>query len=230
MILTANSLSCRRGGRLIFRDISFRVASGSALVVTGDNGAGKSSLIAMIAGLLAPAEGDITLRDDQERAPGELIGLMAHRDGLKPALTVQENLSWARKLLGASAMGIGEALEAVGLSHAMDMPVEHLSAGQRRRVSLARLLTCSRPVWLMDEPAGALDQRSIRGLTALMQQHLAGGGVIVAATHQPLGLDNALTLHLAPPSIAAGDEEPFWEDDDCEDELLMGYAPTRTGQ
>jgi len=227
MILTANNLSCRRGGRLIFRDISFRVASGSALVVTGDNGAGKSSLIAMIAGLLPPAGGDITLSNDQERAPGELIGLMAHRDGLKPSLTVQENLSWARRLLGASATGIGEALEAVGLSHAMDMPVEHLSAGQRRRVSLARLLTCSRPVWLMDEPAGALDQRSIRGLTALMQRHLAGGGMIIAATHQPLGLDNALTLHLAPPAIDAGDEEPFWEDDDCEDELLMGYAPAR---
>ncbi|MGV2979687.1 heme ABC exporter ATP-binding protein CcmA [Camelimonas sp. ID_303_24] len=231
MILTANTLSCRRGGRLIFRDISFRVASGSALVITGDNGAGKSSLIAMIAGLLAPAEGEITLSGDPDRTPGELIGLMAHRDGLKSSLTVQENLSWARKLLGASTTAIDEALEAVGLSHAMDMPVEHLSAGQRRRVSLARLLSCSRPIWLMDEPAGALDQRSIRGLTGLMQRHLTGGGIIIAATHQPLGLDNALTLHLAPPMANAGDDEAaFWEDDACEDELLLGYAPARAGQ
>jgi len=230
MILTASNLSCRRGGRLIFRDISFRVASGSALVVTGDNGAGKSSLIAMIAGLLTPAEGEIALSGYPEQTPGELIGLMAHRDGLKPSLTVQENLSWARNLLGASAMDIDEALLAVGLSHAISMPVEHLSAGQRRRVSLARLLSCSRPIWLMDEPAGALDQRAIRGLTGLMQRHLAEGGIIVAATHQPLGIDDAQTMHLAPPPVDAGDEEPFWEDDDCEDELLMGYAPARAGQ
>lgn len=227
MILTANNLSCRRGGRLIFRDVSFDVAGGSALVITGDNGVGKSSLIAIIAGLLAPLQGEVLLTDSQDRHPGDLIGLMAHRDGLKPALSVKENLSWARSLLGASDTGIDEALGFVGLDHALDMPVEHLSAGQRRRVSLARLLTCNRPIWLMDEPAGALDQRSLRALSGLMQNHLDKGGIIIAATHQPLGLEHAKTLHLAPPTANATDADAFWEDDDSGDEELMGYSPAR---
>lgn len=230
MILTADNLSCRRGGRLIFRDVSFRVSAGEALVVTGDNGAGKSTLIALIAGLLTPASGAIRLVG----APGgrelrEMIGLMGHRDGLKPSLSVRENLDCARRLLGDSAIGAPEALERVGLVHALDMPVEHLSAGQRRRVSLARLLCCDRPLWLMDEPAGALDFRSLQALTRLMQDHLNAGGMIIAATHQDLGLKDALTLRLEPASDPDA-PEAFWEDDDADDERLMGLSPAGTGR
>lgn len=229
MILTASNLSCRRGGRLIFRDISFRVTSGAALVVTGDNGVGKSSLLAIIAGLLPSAEGLVSLVDDMDRPPGELVGLMGSRDGLKASLTVQENLAYAQGLLGASGRSIEAALQTVNLEHAIDMPVEHLSAGQRRRVSLARLMVCGRPIWLMDEPAGALDLRSTRSLAAIMEQHLATGGMIVAATHQPLGLATFETLHLAPAATEDSDDDGFWEDDAFDDARLMGYKPAKAG-
>lgn len=227
MILSATNLSCRRGGRLIFRDVSFRVSSGSALVITGDNGAGKSSLITIVAGLLSPATGQVTITDGQNRPLTEMIGLMGHRDGLKSSLTVSENLTYARNLLGASQRSIPEALDAIGLAHAADMPVEHLSAGQRRRVSLARLLTCHRQIWLMDEPGGALDLRSLHSLGAIMQQHLSAGGMIIAATHQPLGLDEAETLHLAQPGNLDDNDEAFWEEDTFADEQLIGLGLAR---
>lgn len=224
MILSATNLSCRRGGRLIFRNVAFRVPPGTALVITGDNGAGKSSLIAMIAGLLAPETGHVGLENDEQGTLSELIGLMGHRDGLKPSLTVAENLTYARQLLGASQRSIAESLSAVGLAHAGTMPVEHLSAGQRRRVSLARLLCCNRPIWLMDEPGGALDMRSLTALTVIMNSHLASGGIVLAATHQPLGLENASALHLTHSVLPGEDGEGFWEEEDLTDEKLFGFG------
>lgn len=227
MILTAQNLSCRRGGRLIFSDVSFRLRCGDALVITGDNGAGKSSLMAVLAGLLSPASGEVRLEGDQGMELAHAICLMGHRDGLKPSLTVGENLDYARRLLGPGARSIDEALVIVGLAHAVEMPVEHLSAGQRRRVSLARLLSCSRPIWLMDEPAGALDQRSLRTLTDVMEGHLGNGGMIIAATHQSLGLSRFTPLHLTAPATALTDD-CYWEDDDVDDDRLMG-ASTSSG-
>lgn len=228
MILSATNLSCRRGGRLIFRHISFRVHSGTALVITGDNGAGKSSLIAMIAGLLAPETGRLEIQHEEDSQLNEMIGLMGHRDGLKPSLTVSENLKYARGLLGASMRSIDDALSAVGLSHAGAMPVEHLSAGQRRRISVARLLSCNRPIWLMDEPGGALDLRSLAALTVIMNEHLSSGGMILAATHQPLELQHASALHLTNSARPGEDDEAFWEDEDFADEKLFGFGTNET--
>lgn len=227
MILSASNLSCHRGGRPVFRDISFRLTPGQALVITGDNGAGKSSLLAMIAGLLPCKTGAITLDDNRDRTLGELVGLMGSRDGLKPSLSVKENLLYAQGLLGASSVSVEAALQIVGLEHAMDMPVEHLSAGQRRRISLARLLACDRPIWLMDEPAGALDHRSIGALTNIMEKHIACGGIIIATTHQPLGLSNFATLHLEQSQTEVDTEHGYWEDELFDDDQLTGYRPAK---
>ncbi|GGC51436.1 heme ABC exporter ATP-binding protein CcmA [Chelatococcus reniformis] len=213
MILDAHDLACRRGGRTVFRHVGFRLAAGEALVVTGDNGAGKSSLIAVVAGLLAPDAGRVSLEGGGGRPLDELIGLVGHRDGLKAQLTAAENLVFARELLGASARPVAEALASVGMSHAADMAVAILSAGQRRRVALARLLACDRPIWLMDEPGAALDAASLRMLAAMMSNHLAAGGIILAATHQPLGLEGARTLRLERPAGAAEPDDPFLEED-----------------
>lgn len=190
--LVVERLGCRRGGRLIFSDLSFTLASGEAVALTGRNGAGKSSLIAMICGRLRPDTGTIgcegagTSEDD---APlPELIHHLGHREGMKSALTARENLDTAQKLLGAPDLSVGAALDHVGLPHVAELPVGYLSAGQRRRVALARLLVARRPFWLLDEPAAALDTASQQMLCALMNAHLAQGGAILAATHGPLGI------------------------------------------
>lgn len=198
--LTADRLACSRGGRLVFDDVSFSLASGEALVLTGRNGAGKSSLIALLAGRLAIEGGTLTFEGGGDAPLAEHLHLVGHRDGLKGALTAAENLAFARDMLGRPALGPVAALSAVGLAHAAELPVAYLSAGQKRRVALARLLVAHRPLWLLDEPFSALDIASQAVLTGLMQAHLAGGGMIVAATHGPLGLADARTLQIGPES------------------------------
>ena len=200
--LTVHDLSCRRSGRLVFGDLSFAMEGGEALAVTGRNGAGKSSLLAILAGRLHPEGGSVRLDGAGERTLPESLHLVGHRDALKAALTAEENLSFARGLLGAPALTPIEALERVGLGHAARLPVGYLSAGQRRRVALARLLVAHRPVWLLDEPAASLDRSSQAMLADLMAGHLAAGGLIVAATHQALGIAAAeLRLERPPASV-----------------------------
>lgn len=187
MRLSGRGLRCVRGGRDIFAGLGFEVASGEALAVTGPNGAGKSSLLRMIAGLLPIAEGAIALEgggDDLILA--EQTHYLGHRDALKPALTVLENLAFWRDFLGGEATDGRESIEAVGLGHAAHLPAGFLSAGQRRRLSIARLLAVKRPVWLLDEPTSALDTRGQTMVAGLMADHLRLGGIIVAATHVPL--------------------------------------------
>ncbi len=196
--LTADRLACARGGRLIFKDVSFSLRSGEALVLTGRNGAGKSSLIALLAGRLAIEDGTLMFEGGGEAPLAEHIHLVGHRDGLKGALTAAENLTFACDMLVAPALQPEAALDAVGLAHAAALPVAYLSAGQRRRVALARLLVAHRAIWLLDEPFSALDTVSQHVLTGLMQAHLARGGMIVAATHGPLGLVDAKTLQIGP--------------------------------
>jgi heme exporter protein B len=186
--LSVDHLACRRAGRLIFEDVSFALSPGEALLVTGRNGAGKSSLLAILAGRLQPDSGTVALEEAGERSLPECLHLVGHREGLKSALTAEENLAFARDLLGDAALSPSAALGAVGLDHAARLPVGYLSAGQRRRVALARLLVAHRPVWLLDEPTAALDVASQDMLADLMRRHLAGGGMIVAATHQALAL------------------------------------------
>ena len=197
--LLAENLACRRGGRLIFEGVSLSLAPGEAIALTGRNGAGKSSLIAMLCGRLRPDGGRIRLEGGDEDAPlTEISHLVGHRDGLKTALTARENLAFAQDVLGDAAASPEKALAAVGLPHAAELPVGYLSAGQRRRVALARLLVSARPFWLLDEPMSALDTASQAMLAGLMQAHLRQGGAILAATHGPLGLDGARELRIGP--------------------------------
>lgn len=198
LALSAEGLACRRGGRLIFEGVGFRLGNGEALALTGRNGAGKSSLIAMLCGRLRPEAGTIRLEGLDDLPLAEAAHLVGHRDGLKSALTAEENLRFAQDILGGAAATPAEALEAVGLAHVGTLPVGYLSAGQRRRVALARLLVAARPLWLLDEPAAALDVNAQAMLVGLMRAHLAAGGAILAATHGPLGLDDARELRIGP--------------------------------
>lgn len=192
----AQDLACKRGERLIFAGISFTLDPGEALVLTGRNGAGKSSLIGLILGQIAPAAGQILLTGDAERPIGESCHHLGHRDGLKGRLTALENLDFARTILGDPRLEARAALAVVGLEGAGDIPAGYLSAGQKRRVALARLLVSARPLWLLDEPTAALDAPSQAILSRMMQAHLRGGGLIVAATHQPLDLPGSRQITL----------------------------------
>jgi heme exporter protein A len=198
--LSGTDLTCWRGGREVFRGVSFQVASGESLLLTGRNGAGKSSLLRMIAGLLRIAGGRLAVTGGPaDREIAEQAHYLGHLDAFKPSLTVLENLSfWISYLEGAGTPR--PALEAVGLGSLADLPAGYLSAGQKRRLSLARLVAIKRPLWLLDEPTSALDAAAQTMLLDLMRQHLASGGLIVAATHQSLDLQNAHELRLGAPA------------------------------
>lgn len=197
MKLTAENLSCERGGRPVFRGLSFNVASGEALLVTGRNGAGKSSLLRMIAGLVRIAGGSLALAGGEpDSAVGEQAHYLGHLDALKPALTVAENLRFWAEFLGGPAGDIEPALDAVDLAPLAGLPAAYLSAGQRRRLSIARLVAVKRPIWLLDEPTSALDTASQGRLAELMRRHLVGNGLIVAAAHGTIGLERARELKL----------------------------------
>jgi heme exporter protein A len=173
----------------VFSGLDFDASAGEALAVTGPNGAGKTSLLRLIAGLLTRSGGSIDLDGgDSELTLAEQAHYLGHRDAMKPSLSVLENLTFWRDFLGGEAFDAGESLAAVGLDHAAQLPAAFLSAGQRRRLSIARLLTVRRPIWLLDEPTSALDSAGQTMFAALMEDHLKRGGLIVAATHAPLGL------------------------------------------
>jgi heme exporter protein A len=193
MKLSGLGLRCVRGEREVFSGLDVTAESGRAVAVTGPNGAGKTSLLRLLAGLLAMAGGSIGLEGgNPELTLPEQAHYLGHRDALKPALSVNENLSFWREFLGGGASNesdAAQALAAVGLDHVAHLPAAYLSAGQRRRLSIARLLAVKRPVWLLDEPTSALDVAGQSGFAAIMTGHLAGGGIILAATHTPLGID-----------------------------------------
>jgi heme exporter protein A len=189
MRLSGRGVGCIRGGREVFSGLDFAAAAGEALAVTGPNGAGKTSLLRQIAGLLAIPSGSINLDGgDAEMTLAEQAHYLGHRDALKPALSVMENLAFWRDFLGDEVSDAEKSLAAVGLDHTANLPAVFLSAGQRRRLSIARLLTVQRPIWLLDEPTSALDAAGQAMFSALMADHLARGGMIVAATHAPLGI------------------------------------------
>jgi len=191
MRLSGHGLRCVRGGREVFAGLDFAAASGEALAVMGRNGSGKTSLLRLIAGLLIPAGGTIALDGgDGELTLPEQCHYLGHRDALKPALSVAENLAFWADFLGGERCDATESLTKVGLDHAVHLPAAFLSAGQRRRLSLARLLTVRRQVWLLDEPTTALDVAGQDMFGGLMREHLSRGGMIIAATHAPLGIDS----------------------------------------
>ena len=189
MQLRGREVRCVRGGREVFSGLDFDIGGGEALAVTGRNGSGKTSLLRLIAGLLAPGGGSIAIEGgDTELTLPEQTHYLGHRDAQKPALSVMENIGFWRDFLGGEIADAGDCLDRVGLAHAVDLPAAYLSAGQRRRLSLARLLAVRRPVWLLDEPTTALDAAGQTMFAGLMREHLDRGGLIIAATHGPLGI------------------------------------------
>ena len=200
MRLRAWDLTIERGGRPVIAGLSFEAAGGAALIVTGPNGAGKTSLLRALVGFLPVESGGFALDGgDGELTVGEQAHYLGHADGVKAALTGGENLAFAAAMLGGDCSRAAqlEALSALGLSHVIDFPARLLSAGQRRRVALARLLVVKRPLWLLDEPTTALDAAAQVALAAIMRAHLKDGGILVAAVHGDLGLDEAQELRLS---------------------------------
>jgi heme exporter protein A len=198
MQLVGSDLVCVRGGRQIFAGVSFAVGAGRALAICGPNGAGKTSLLRMIAGLLQAEAGHIECRDGaSDLTIAEQTHFLGYQDAVKPSLSVAENLRFWSRYLGDGHGPTTPALEAVDLGGLSDLPAGYLSAGQRRRLSLARLIAVKRPIWLLDEPTAALDAGGQARLSELMRAHTVDGGLIVAATHGPLGID-ATELRLGP--------------------------------
>jgi heme exporter protein A len=189
MRLSGRDISCVRGGREVFSGLGFEAAAGEALAVMGPNGSGKTSLLRLIAGLITVVRGSISLEGGEaDLTLPEQSHYLGHRDAIKPALSVSENLVFWRDFLGDKTFDPAEILKLVGLDHAAGLPAGFLSAGQRRRLSIARLLAVRRPIWLLDEPTSALDGAGQTLFATLMGDHLSRGGLIIAATHMPLGV------------------------------------------
>jgi heme exporter protein A len=211
--LIAGDIACRRGERLVFAGLSFRLPAGGAVVLTGSNGSGKTSLLRIVAGLLAPAAGrlawgeqPVSLELAAHRARLHYIG---HRDAIKSALTPREMLSFWAALRGfsgsRSAAAIDRALVAFALDRTADWPSRWLSAGQRRRLALARLLAAPAPLWLLDEPLSTLDDDGRARLEQMIAEHRAAGGRLLLSTHAPFALAGAQTLVLDAFSPDRGD-------------------------
>jgi heme exporter protein A len=199
MRLEVSDIRVERGGRSVLDGLSFVLHPGEALIVTGPNGAGKSTLLRALAGLLPLVSGRVAIADADDAPPcREVAHYIGHADGNKASLTAVENLAfWAAMLgLAGKPLRLAEALAAFALDHVADLPLSVLSAGQRRRVALARLLVVPRPIWLLDEPATALDAASQTRLLDHVNRHLGEGGIAVAATHAALEMPKARHIAL----------------------------------
>jgi heme exporter protein A len=210
LLLKAEKLAVRRGARLIIDGLSFEAAAGEVLLLTGPNGAGKTTLLRSVAGFLTPEAGQIRLQGgDDEKEVGEQSHYVGHANGIKSNLTAAENLEFWCAYLGSEAQRqarrerVDLALERLRLSSLEDIPAAYLSAGQKRRLGLGRLLVADRPLWLLDEPTVSLDAASVKLLAKIVDEHLEGGGLALAATHIPLGLENARELRLGARGQAA---------------------------
>jgi len=196
-------LTCVRGGRIVFRGLDFSIESGGALVLIGPNGSGKSSLLRLMAGLLKPAEGVVSwdgegIGEDPE-AHGGRLHYVGHLDAVKPVLSVAENVAfWARLRNGGAPTGgsVSIALDTLAIGHLAEVPGRFLSAGQKRRVNLARIIAAPAPLWLLDEPTTALDKATIRALEDGIARHRGGGGMVVVSTHTDMDLGDFRVLDL----------------------------------
>jgi heme exporter protein A len=181
MKLIANALSCERNGRVVFSGLSFAVGAGQYAELRGPNGSGKSSLLRLLAGLVPAMTGTVSAEPAGEHTLPQLCHYIGHHDALKNVMTVRENIRFWAQMLGEEA--VAEALAPFKMERLADDPVQLLSAGQRRRLSLSRLLAARRPIWLLDEPMTALDVASQQTLAGIVDHHLAGGGIVLAAIH-----------------------------------------------
>jgi heme exporter protein A len=206
-LLQAAGLAAFRGERLVFRELDFTLAAGGVLLLTGPNGSGKSTLLRLLAGLLRPAAGTLTW--DGRNALADLptharrVAYVGHQDAVKPALTAAENLRFTARLTGRA---VGAALSTMGLQELADLPARLLSAGQRRRLALARLVLSQAPLWLLDEPTLGLDSAAVERFGIMLEAHRANHGMMIAATHLPLPIGDAAELALfdTPPPLAGG--------------------------
>jgi heme exporter protein A len=214
MHLSAENLAARRGEDLIFSNVSFGLEGGDALILTGRNGSGKSTLLRVVAGLLRQEKGRVALSGgdgDSDRLPGEASHYLGHRNAMKSELTVAENLTFWKTFLGdlpgGTGLGIEAAADAVGLADITHLPFGYLSAGQQRRIAFAKLLVAHRPIWILDEPTAAVDASADQLFTDLISAHQKKGGIVLAATHQPLGLENVQEMRM---TGFAGVSEGVW--------------------
>ncbi|TIP29853.1 MAG: heme ABC exporter ATP-binding protein CcmA [Mesorhizobium sp.] len=196
MRLIAENLGGERGGEAVFSGLNFALGKGQALIVTGPNGAGKSTLLRVVAGLLPVAAGRLLIEGGAEDFPSvaSACHYLGHQNAMKSALSVAENLRFWRDFSGADFLSAEQALAMVGLDGIGHLPFGYLSTGQRRRAAIAKLLVSRRPLWLLDEPTAGLDKASEERFGGLMREHLDEGGMIVAATHLPLGIEGAQAL------------------------------------
>ncbi len=200
MRLVAEGLGVERGGTELFSALAFVLGQGEGMAVTGSNGTGKSTLLRILAGLLRPSAGSARVVGGDGANCHNALHYLGPLNAMKDQLTTFENLAfWSGHLAsyeGAVPVAVHEALDAVQLAHVADIPFGYLSTGQKRRVAIARLLCIQRPVWLVDEPTSGLDSASGKLFAALAASHLAAGGILVAATHLPLGIDGLIALQL----------------------------------
>lgn len=190
--LQVTDLTLSRGERTLFRDLSLHLRAGEAVALTGANGAGKTSLLRAVAGFIRPDQGGVSFEDaagdiiEPDMARGRDLHLLGHLDGLKGHRTARDELAFQTRWLGGADADVAEAADRLGLEPLLDLEVRRLSAGQRRRLALARLIAAPRSLWLLDEPLSPLDTRWRQAAGELMQAHLDRGGIILAAVHDPL--------------------------------------------
>ena len=190
MKLTGDKLACQRGGRLVFEEVSFSVAAGELLILKGRNGAGKTSLLRVIAGLNGNVDGQLTLQGGHgDLTIAQQCHFIAHQDAVKPALSVSENLAFWSGFSGGG--DVPAALAAFDLTDLAPFSATLLSAGQKRRLALSRLVSVARPLWLLDEPTVGLDAASVKNVNQIMSAHLHAGGLIIATTHIDIGIKPA---------------------------------------